>query len=158
MLDFLNPNARSQPIDVDGHKVVFKVLTPGEWLEVWETSHKYQSPSAKALSNQIESLARTIVTIDGGSLVLDPSERDAVKKRLNRAELTSVEEASLLLQDRFMIHTIQMLDVAAGQWMDQYFKDLEAVKKSPNAAGLGGGISTSAEDSTSSPPTSGSSV
>lgn len=157
-LYLLSSDHRSDPIEVLGlYRLIFRPLTPGEWIEVWDAAAIHPSPKSQRLKTMLGQLARGISKLDGQPLRLDPSEHDEVKKRLKMGpddELTALMEAELILADRFTEHVLEAIDAEYAAWYEEYVTALiDGAKKKRARAASGGQPSVSASDSTSSPPT-----
>lgn len=155
-LYLISSATRSEPLTSPSgrYTAVFKLLTPGEWVEIWEEAAKYRHEHSRTMVEQIHALARCIVTLNGQGLVLAPTERELTKKALGVDTLTAAQEAAQILSDRFPVHAIQELDALANSWMVEYYEQIGLMaKKKPEEEGPGTPISGSSFTSRSSPPT-----
>lgn len=157
-LYLLSSDHRSEPIEVLGlYKAIFRPLTPGEWIEVWDNAATHLHPNAQRLKTMVGVLARGISKIDGQALTLDAKDLSAARDKLKlgpKDDLGPVQQAELILLDRFTQHVIEAFDQEYGSWYVGYTEALiEAAKKKRARAETGGRPSPSVSDSESSPPT-----
>ena len=141
-------------------ELVFRVLTAGEWLEVYDAAARHPSRTAEELAVSIEALARGIVTINGRTLSFSASEKEKVLSSYNeyygtkKKDLSPVECATIYLQDKFLLHHIKLFDTTMAAWMSEIIQEIDFdIKKKRNRAGPGMTQSDSVSDSTSSLPT-----
>lgn len=137
-LNLISSSVRSETlISTSGqYQIVCKLLTPGEWIDIWEEAAKYKHPDARELVTQIEALARCLIAVNGQPLVLTPQERELVKRELHVSSLTAYQEAAQILKDRFPIHAIQEIEAAADTWMREYYEKIGLLaKKKPEVSG-----------------------
>jgi len=152
---YSNQVRSDRPIEAWGYDLVFRLLTPGELLEVWDIASRHASLESQTLRVKIECLARAIVLVDNQPLTLDTKEKELVKASLGKTELKSHEEASVILQDRVSIPTIKAWDQALADWMEEYIDLIEERVKKKRNPGVTGMSTSSFSPGTppSSPPT-----
>ena len=76
--------------------VVFRTVTPTELRDVFERSEKFDSLGAQSITEKIEILCRSIVTINDMPLLMDPKEKEDFHSKYDR-DPTPLEQARYLL-------------------------------------------------------------
>lgn len=155
---------RSEPITVLGaYDLVFRLLTTDHRRAVHnKAAGRNQSPVAYEDDVRVLTLARALATLNGMPLRLDPVEVDAVRKSLGlRADqpFDAVDEAEVILTERFTIRVLREFDEAYANWIDEYdAQAIEEVKKKLGRVAPGITTSASAMPGASSPTTPASTI
>lgn len=121
--------AYSDPVEVlPNLKVVFRLLTPEELLEVTEKVSEYSGLESKLLVSQIQTLARAIVEINGLILSLSPAETEKLEKKFHK-KFSRVDEAAYILMTEFPKFLLDELNVAYTNFQNSVLEKIEDIKK-----------------------------
>jgi len=96
---------------------VFRTLIPAEFRDIFETVGKYDTYQAQEITNQIETLARSIKTINDMPLTLDQKDKEEFEKKHGR-EPSSLDQAREVLVNK--IHSVQVLNALYGEYQKFY--------------------------------------
>jgi len=102
--------------------VVFRTLMPVEFRDIFETVGKYDTYQAQEIVNIIETLARSIQTINDMPLALDQKDKEDYEK-LNKKAPTPLDQAREILTNK--IKSAQVLDAL----FEEYNKFYDGVKE-----------------------------
>jgi hypothetical protein len=108
----------------------FRTLVPAEMRDVHEAVGAFRSMGAQFITEQIELLARGVVTINNMPLILDQHDREELSKKLDRADLTPLEQARYIFLNK--IRSKPVLDMLYDKYMEfiqSIEKEFEEVKK-----------------------------
>lgn len=163
MADIMDPMAQmfsvgrafSDKIEVlPGVKIIFRVLSPREQVEVGEAQQRYSSGDARFLELMLQTVARAIYVLnDGMMLMLDQEACDNLAKTLGRAP-NRVDQAYHILSTKVERPVIELLYSEYMTFYAKLYEGIDELKKKLSPAPSGGQTSKSADTSESSPPTS----
>lgn len=144
---FLLGYTKSGPVvlfsqEKDGRKTAltaeYRTLLPAEIRDIFEEVNHYQSFLGQLVTEEIETLARAIVTINGMRLVLDQTDREALAKEMRDRNLptpTPLSEARYILMHKIKSPmVIDMLFEGYKKFADQVKNTFDDIKKKLNEA------------------------
>lgn len=108
----------------------FRTLVPAEMREVHESVGSFRSMGAQFITEQIELLSRGVVRINNMPLILDQHDREELASKLNKADLTPLEQARYIFLNK--IRSKPVLDMLYDKYMEfiqSVEKEFEEVKK-----------------------------
>ena len=113
-----------------------RTLLPAEIRDIFEQTFRYDSPIGIKVTEEIETLARCIVTINGMPLVLPQNEKEDLANILGTVEPTPLQQSRYILTHK--IKSVSVLDLMYEAYeefksqIEHSFKDLKKnLKKSP---------------------------
>lgn len=112
----------------------FRTLMPAEIRDIFEEVQKYTSGLGQYATEQIETLARAIVQINGMRMVMDHTERAKMMDELRVKETTPLQEARYILTKK--IRSAYMLDLLYEKYrefVDKVRDEFEKSKKKLNS-------------------------
>jgi hypothetical protein len=109
--------------------VVFRSLTPLELRDVFEASSRFESYPAQSITERLETLARSIVTINNMPLILDEKERSDFNEK-HKKDPTPLDQARIILLDKIQSpYVIDALYEAYSDFLKSISEHFEEVKK-----------------------------
>lgn len=109
--------------------VRFRTLTPNELRDVFETVGALQSTGGQAIVERIETLARSIVTINHAPLVLTKQEQEEYAAKYGNSP-SPLAMARTILNDK--IKSLEVIDLLYTEYVkfaNQVSEDFEKAKK-----------------------------
>lgn len=152
---------RSEPILVLGtYALVFRFLTTMHMREVWnKAAARNGDRAAYDADVRVMTLARAVVTMNGQALILDSLELREIREKLKlkpEEQFDEVQQAEVILDERFTIRVLEAFDDAYARWLLEYEQQaIETVKKKLGLAASGTGSSGSSSTGGFSPTTPG---
>ena len=109
--------------------VQFRSLQPTEIMAVADAGERHSSALGKFLCEELETLARAIVYINGMPLILTTSERDVYFKEYKRYP-SPLEMARIILYDKIKSqHILDAIFEAYGEFIKSIQENFENLKK-----------------------------
>ncbi len=162
MADMMDPIAQmfsvgrafSEKIEVlPGVRIIFRVLSPREQIEVQEAQHNYSSGDGRFVELMLQTLARAIYVLnDGMALMLDQGGCDELTKRLGR-QPNRVDQAYYLLSTKVERPVIELLYSDYMNFYAHLYENIDEIKKKLKPTPPGEPTLKSANTSESSQPT-----
>jgi hypothetical protein len=110
-------------------RVQFRTVLPYELREIANLVHLHSSPLAQIITEQLETLARAIVTINGFPLILSNHEREEFKAR-NRRDPSPLDQARIILTEKVKSeHILDAMWDAYREFTQEIAKNFDDVKK-----------------------------
>jgi hypothetical protein len=113
-------------------KVQFRTLTPLEIRDITEAISLYDSSPAQMITERIETLARSIISINHMPLILTTKERQEFYEK-NGRNPSPLEMSKIILQEK--IRSMVVIDAIYEKYLefsDSILNDLEKIKKKSN--------------------------
>ena len=107
----------------------FRTLTPVELREIFEEVYKFNSPVGQTVTEQLETLARTVVTLNGSPLAMSKVEVDEFFSKNDRYP-SPLEMARYVMQDK--IRSVVIIDALFSKYVEyaeEVIKNFEDLKK-----------------------------
>jgi len=107
----------------------FRTLTPVELRDIFEEVSKFTSPVGQTVTEQLETLARAVVTLNGSPLAMSKAEVDDFYANYNRYP-TPLEAARYVMQEK--IRSVIIIDALFGKYVEfaeEIVKSFDDIKK-----------------------------
>jgi len=117
--------------------VQFKSLLPYQIREIQEQVIRYSSPIARAITEQIETLARALISINDMPLILPANEREEYFRK-NHKYQSPLEMAKTLLSEKLKSeHLLDAMFEAYTEFANgiyEHFNDIKKKLKTPTSS------------------------
>ena len=118
----------------------FRTVLPAEIRDIFEEVQKYPSFLGGFVTEQIETLARALIKINGMRLALDQNDRTDMLKELDTTSITPLNEARYILIKKIKsVHVLDALYDSYKKFIDtvrQKFEDSKKKLNSPPSSNL----------------------
>lgn len=109
--------------------VQFRSLQPTEIMAVSDAVERHNSPIGKFIAEELETLARAIMYVNGMPLILNTQERDNYFKEYKR-QPSPLEMARVILHEKIKSpHVIDAMYEAYGEFVKSIQESFESIKK-----------------------------
>lgn len=142
----------SEPVEVmPGVNVIYKTLTPTQQMQSGEKIERWRNEDSRMVCMMVETLARSIYTINNMPLFLDEDALQNLEKDLGHKPSQS-EQAALILSTKVERPVLEVLYAEYVEFYIVLVGKVNEIKKKLKETQTGSGTSTSAPTTESSPP------
>jgi hypothetical protein len=114
--------------------VVYRTLMPAEIREIFESVSAYSSVIGQLVTEQLETLARAIITINGMPLILDEADRKKLAEELHVQAPTPLQQAKYILTHKIKSpNVVDLLYEAYREFTDGVKENFAELKKKLNS-------------------------